>query len=141
MTSPPSRMRLTADNPGSLDRVGAPEQDHTVWDVISELFPYIKSDPTGRAALRKIQKNIGWFEPDAQVEMRIKSPSRGAIIINLDQTLAGYVSELISVMAETPLPKTRSGRGYNARLKKNTPTAVEFGDMNSSRGLTENTTI
>lgn len=121
MSPPLQEAASTADNPGSSDRVGAPEQNESVWDVIAELYPRMQSDPTGQKALRKLQNETGWFEPDARIEMRIKSPSRGDIIILLDKPIAGYVSEIISSTAQMPLPKTRSGRGFNARMKANTP--------------------
>lgn len=119
-----------------------PGPDHEEFDVregIMKLFPITHNDPTGQKALRAIQKQIGYFEPEAELHLVIKSKRRGNIDIRIDYELKSMVAELVN-RAGTVTP-TKSGERYRARIKKNTPAAVEFGDMNSSRGLTENTTI
>ena len=73
--------------------------------------------------MRALQKNIGWFEPDADVFFRIKSKSRGTIDIRLDFELKSMHMELLERAGE--ISETQSRQGYRARIKKkNTPTAV-----------------
>lgn len=140
--SPPGEDALTAsDGPESSDWPDAREADQDdTFDLregILTLFPITHSDPTGHKALRKIQKQLGYFEPDAEVHMQIKSKSRGNINIRLDFELKSMIAELIHRAGEvTP---TQSGHGYRARAKKKTPSAAKFGDRNSAEGSTENT--
>lgn len=140
--SPPGREALTASHGlESSDWPDAREADQEesfdLREGILALFPITHNDPTGQMALRKIQKQLGYFEPDAEVFLQIKSKSRGNINIRIDFELKSMIAELIDRAGEVTPTQSRSG--YRARIKKKTPEAVEFGDESSNEGSTENT--
>lgn len=136
MAPPGTASRTASHGPESPDWLDAHEKE--TFDLragINQLFPQLASDPTMRKALRR---ELGWFEPDAELHLRIKSKARGNIDVRLDYEFRNLVIELIEKAANVSL--TQSGRSYRARLKKKNPGAVDkFGDSDSS-GAHTNTT-
>lgn len=126
--------------PESSDWLGTPKSDQEVVydarEMIRTIFPLTHRDPTGRQALSAVQKRIGWFEPDAEVLILIRSKSRGRIDIRLDFEMKSMHMELLNRAGE--ITPTQSGHGYRARTKKNTPAASKFGDKNAA-GVTPKT--
>lgn len=139
MTSPPlHEQQNVSHGPGSSDRFDTPEdQEFDVLAGLRQLFPTSWADPTGQKALRNIQKQLGYIEPDAELELRIKSKSRGIIGIRLDYEIKGFIAELLGRFGQ--ISETRSRNGYRARVRpyesptKNNPGAVEkFGDSDNT---------
>ena len=90
------------------------------------------SDPTGESAVRKTVERIR-----AALNWRPRTVNK--LVMGPDKLPIHITDELcerlfIFLAVEASMKPTHSGKGFRADVKKNTPTAVEFGDMHSDEG-------
>lgn len=139
MSPPQEAARGFADNPDH--RTGSDSELQHADFLRQRHYNRVGQFPTTQTYRDPVQETVIRKLMNGHRKMKVTTTDENDISTTVFFDESASLS-VIDYMAEAMnIRETRSRKGFRAFMKENAPTAVEFGDMNSSRGSTENTTI